>query len=220
MPRAAAPRGSTRISAPVRRIVSAVVAALVAGAVGASVARADEIATIDGCAAQSLSRPFLPFLDPALYTPVANQGFESGRRGWTLSGQAAVVAGNEAYHVAGYGDSHALALGDGGSAATTPICVDPLHPTARLFVRNAGAPASVLAVDAVLTDASGLLQTVPMGLLVAGPAWQPSLPLPIPSVAAALTEDGTLQVRLRFTALGAGADWRIDDVYVDPYKVT
>jgi hypothetical protein len=33
-----------------------------------------------------------------------------------------------------------------------------------------------------------------------------------------IVNDGTAQVELRFRPVGSGGDWRIDDVYVDPWK--
>lgn len=52
--------------------------------------------------------------------------------------------------------------------------------------------------------------------------WNPSVPLPLLANLTALpaVTDGTLQVALRPTVVGVGGDWRIDDVYVDPWKST
>src|SRR3954469_8242723 len=90
-----------RFSAPARlrsrsaRWAAAAVAtaALAGPALDAPALAADGL--LDGCSAQPLSQPFLPFLDAGWYTPVANAGFEAAGQGWTLTGGAAVVAENE-----------------------------------------------------------------------------------------------------------------------------
>ena len=92
-----------------------------------------------GCPDQPLDRTFRPWLDPAWYTPAPNGGLESGAAGWTLERGAAVVPGNEPFHVGGSDDASSLALPPGGSATTAPVCIGVEHPTiGRLEV--AGAP--------------------------------------------------------------------------------
>jgi hypothetical protein len=49
------------------------------------------------CSDPSVSRPFLPFLDPFVYAPTAGGDFESGNQ---RSG-GSIVAGNEPWRVAG-----------------------------------------------------------------------------------------------------------------------
>jgi hypothetical protein len=56
---------------------------------------------------------------------------------------------------------------------------------------------------------------VSRAVLLAGRAWQPTVPLPFLGGLLSLTQ-GTVQ--FRFTPLGAGSGWQIDDVYVDPFK--
>jgi hypothetical protein len=50
--------------------------------------------------------------------------------------------------------------------------------------------------------------------------WQPTLPLPFLANLGALPllTNGTVSVSFRFTAQGDEGAWRIDDVYVDPFK--
>jgi hypothetical protein len=55
---------------------------------------------------------------------------------------------------------------------------------------------------------------LPIGLVLAGPAWTPTAPLPL--TANLLAVLGEQQVAFRFAA--AGGEWSIDDVYVDPYR--
>ncbi|HZO49883.1 MAG TPA: hypothetical protein VFB26_07035 [Gaiellaceae bacterium] len=166
---------------------------------------------------EALAQPFQPWLDPAWYALAPDGGLERGGAGWQLGGGAAVSSGNEPWAVSGPG-SHVLALPSGAVAATPPVCVGLLHPSARLFVRNA-APLGLglLKVDAEVT-AAGVQATVPVAVVTAGARFQPTLPLALLANLATPLEGGTGSVRLRFTALGGA--WELDDVYVDPFKTT
>jgi hypothetical protein len=104
------------------------------------------------CSGQTLDRTFLPWADPAFYTPVPE--------GWTLAGGAAVV------------NDGAVSLPAGSSATTAPICIGLGHPTVRFFARNTGNPLSLLRVSAVVGETE-----LPIGLVPAGREWAPSPPL-------------------------------------------
>jgi hypothetical protein len=168
-----------------------------------------------GCPEQPLDRTFRPWLDPAWYTPAPNGGFESGASGWTLERGAAVVPGNEPFHVGGSDHASSLALPSGGSATSTPVCIGVEHPTLRLFARNTGDPTSLLAVSVVFRDVLGVRRSLPVGVVAAGHEWAPT-PV-VPAVVNLLSLLGEQQVAFTFTAVGDG-EWTIDDVYVDPYK--
>jgi hypothetical protein len=165
------------------------------------------------CPDQSLSRPFLRWLDPASYVLVQNGSFEKAA-GWSLKHGARLVAGNEPYSVNSPRDRSSLSLPAGSSATSPPMCITLLHPTLRLFAVNSGAPTSALVVEAVVKLA-GLKLSLPVGVVLAGSDWQPTLPLPF---LANLLAPATGTVSFRFTPLGPGGGWRIDDVYLDPYK--
>jgi hypothetical protein len=172
--------------------------------------------------AQDLTQPFLPWLDPLSYAFAPNGGLENGLAGWSSSGGARVVSDNESYAVHGAGDAYSLSLPSGASATTPPICIGTLTPTTRFFVRNTGAPLSTLRVDVLFTTVLGIRTSVLVGLLVGSPSWQPTLPLPLFAnvIGLPLLTGGSTQVALRFTPLGSGGSWQLDDVYVDPYKGT
>src|SRR5438067_13574331 len=70
------------------------------------------------CSGQTTVQPFKPWLDPLSYTLVQNGGLES-TSGWSLSGGAAQVSGNEPWYVNSSKDRSSLALPN-GSSATTP----------------------------------------------------------------------------------------------------
>jgi hypothetical protein len=156
------------------------------------------------CPQQPLDRTFLPWLDPALYQEAPDGGFERGGS-WVLHGGAAVVDGNQPY-LAG---ARSLDLPAGSSATTAPICVTVAHPTIRFFARNAGSALAPLTVSVQFKTLLGLTAELPVGVVLGGAGWQPTLPLPV--VGNLLSDE----VRFTFTSDGA---WRIDDVYVDPYS--
>jgi hypothetical protein len=146
------------------------------------------------CSGQTLDRTFLPWADPALYTPVPE--------GWTLAGGAAVADANQPF----LPGSGSLSLPAGGSATTAPVCIGLGHPTVRFFARNAGNPLSLLRVSAVVGETE-----LPIGLVPAGREWAPSPPLLL-----AVNLLGADSVAFRFAA--DGGQWSVDDVYVDPYR--
>jgi hypothetical protein len=169
------------------------------------------------------SQPFLRFLDPLPYTLMPDGGFEAGGAGWKLSGGARVAAGNEPWNVSGPG-SRSLVLPSGSSATSPPMCMGLVLPVVRFF-STGGSLLSYMQVDALYRDAAGRQRSMvllPVGLPSGG--WVPSLPmLQLGGTLNALTLNGlTTDIQLRFTPrgglLGSGT-WRIDDVYVDPWKV-
>ena len=160
-----------------------------------AIARAD-------CPAQPLDHTFLPWLDAAWYEAAPDGGLENGGAGWTLAGGAAVVDGNNPYQPG----ASALSLPAGASATTPPMCVDLAHPTVRFFTRGGSGP---LVVTAVFRDALGNEDELPVGTALASPSWAPSAIMPV------LGNLLSSQVSFRFTSLG---DWRVDDVFVDPYS--
>jgi hypothetical protein len=168
------------------------------------------------CAEQRLAQVFLPWLDPAHYTLVANGTVESVA-GWELSG-AVRVSGNESYYVHGSGESFSLSLPAGSSATTAVICVGLEHPTLRFFARNEGSPVSLLGVEVLFEDAMGAVRALSIGKVTGKSSWQPTPPLLVVANLLPLLPGERTPVAFRFTPLDALGDWRIDDVYVDPYR--
>jgi hypothetical protein len=197
--------------------VLAVVALVIALAAPARGATDDLVGT---CPSSAYEQPFAPWLDFASYVPVPNGGLESGADGWSLDGGAAVVAENESFDVGGPQDTSSLSLPSGSTATTSSMCVDTWSPDLRFFARNSGSLLSTLKVEVLYTDALGQSHALPVALLVAGSKWQPTLPVAFLANLAAppLVTDGTTSVAFRFTPLGSWSGWKIDDVYVDPFK--
>lgn len=192
-----------------RRWVAVAVAGLTLGA-AATVGAGSLRDAAPPCADQMTSRAFADFGDPFPYTLVPDGGLEAGGAGWTLGEGATVVDGNQPFSASG---RRSLRLTSGAAATTPAICVSIEHPTMRFFVRNAGSPDSSLAVSVVFEDAEGRLRDLRIGTVAAGD-WKPSAPL---LVTANLLSVGETAVAFRFAPSGEGADWRVDDIYVDPY---
>jgi len=169
-----------------------------------------------GCPEQQAAQTFLPWLDPAWYVPAPDGGLERRAAGWTLSGAATLADANEPYYVGGADDKRSLDLAPGAAATTAPMCITVEHPSVRFFARNTGAPDSTLRVSVVYHDAEGRRQSLSIGLLAAGSAWEPTPPLPVTvNLLAVLSEQ---RAAFRFAPADDRGEWSIDDVYVDPYS--
>lgn len=167
----------------------------------------------------TVEHPFWPWLDPAAYTLAPGGDFESASFRWQLSGGAKIVSGNEPFKVHRSADARSLSIPAGASVLSPPFCAGLGEPTLRVFAVG-GNRTSALKVEVlyrtVFGTASQTIALVPrMG------AWGPTLQMPLLGNVLGLTAlDGlTTTVQLRFTALGS-AGWKVDDVYVDPWKVT
>lgn len=208
-----------RMRLAARGVVALIVTFVMALSFGAS-ARAGEGLLGLSCG-QEASHPFLRFLDPLPYTLVPDGGFEAGAAGWHLAGGARVVSGNEPFALSGPG-SRSLYLPAGSSATSPPMCVGLLLPVVR-FVATGGRLLSSLEVEAVYRDAGGRERSVELlpGALPSR-GWTPTLPLlQLAGTLNALTLNGvTTEMSFRFTPRGlfGGGNWRIDSVYVDPWK--
>jgi len=155
------------------------------------------------------SYPFARFGDSHAYYGFANNGFENGSTGWTLSGGASVGRGNEPWLVNGAG-SHSLTLPAGASATSPGFCINLLDPAIRGFAR--GTTGGNLQIQVIFHGLTGNLTGV---LNVAGltgtNGWAPtsrvssSLALPVL----------TAYAQIRVTAVSG--TWNLDDTFVDPY---
>lgn len=212
--------GTAEVSRTGARWLLVVVTALVAlVCMTAPPARAGE-PTLLGCGYEP-THPFLRFLDPLPYILAPGADFESGAAGWRLSGGARVVTGNEPWSTG----SSSLLVPPGGSATSPPMCMGLVLPIVRFF-STGGAALSYMQVDALYTDAAGRQRSVtllPIGL--PSKSWIPNLPmLQLGGAINALSLNGlTTDISLRFTPRGllfGSGTWRIDDVYVDPWKGT
>jgi hypothetical protein len=201
-----------------RRTLIAAVAALSGTALLAGPASAGVLVkTANGCQSTALSQPFSAWGDGANYFLAPGGGFEGSTTGWGMTGSTHVVTDNEPWKVSGSG-SHALHIPSGETATTPTICVGLDHPTIRFFARRtSGLPLlASLAVSVQVETSLGLVLTVPVNaVLLSNSNWAPTGKMLLVANLLPLLPGELTPVRLKFTSLLG--DFRIDDVYVDPF---
>lgn len=158
-------------------------------------------------------QPFAQFGDYNDYFGFANNGFESGTSGWSVSGST-VVTGNEPWEVNGSGSS-SLSIGPGGTAASPRVCTALLAPDWRMFAKSNGANGSLRAqivFYGLLGNVTGILNMTSFNSSgYAG--WEPTADVPsLLSLPLA-----TVSAQLRLTNTGSSGTWQVDDVFVDPW---
>ena len=200
----------------IKRAIGALVAATAATLVAAAPAHAGLlVASAQGCKTSEASQVFLRWLDPLRYE-LAPGGAAESAQGWTLSGGAKIVSGNEPWKVRNGGDKSSLSLPRGSSATTGTMCVGITHPTVRFFARRtSGLLLDTLKVDVLFETAGGQVASLPVALVLAGGSWQPTLPYPVLASLLPLLPGSQTPVAFRFTPVGGGT-WQVDDVYVEP----
>ena len=100
---------------------------------------------------------FLRWGDHHNYALTPGGDFESSAAGWTLTGGARVVTGNESFNVGGPGQTHSLSLPAGSSATSPPMCIGAFSGGMRLFTSNTGKTISKLRVQVIYGGGSGAL---------------------------------------------------------------
>jgi hypothetical protein len=166
------------------------------------------------------TKAFAAYGDSANYASLFNGGFEDGSMGWYTSGGAKVVSGNEPAYVSGdRSDSHSLLLPSGSSAYSSTVCFAFGDWHLRFFAKNVGSSSGDLRVQVIVPSLLGILTILDGGTVSGNGTWTPSprLQLALCNVTSLL---GTRAVAFRFTPVGYGAAYQIDDVYLDPWKDT
>jgi len=188
-----------------------------AGLIATPAHAAGNIANPYDCAPQpTLATSFATWNDYGQYTPVPNAGLEAGATGWTLSGGASVVPGNEPWKIGGAWHRNALQLPGGSSAVTAPLCIDETYPHFRLFARDTGSAKGALKIEVLYFDTKGkIVNTKPYDYKPASTSWQPTGLVGI-NVFTSKTTVVAAPVAFRFTPTTKDASFQIDDVYVDP----
>jgi hypothetical protein len=161
------------------------------------------------------SKPFQPWSDYANYVLIPGGAFEGSAPGWTLKGGAAIASGNEPFYVRATTDRYSLHLPAGSSAITPTMCFALGDWHLRFFARRTSSASGTVKVDVVVKSLLGVLSVLDGGTVSPSGQWKPS-----PQVGLLLTNVtsllGTRAVAFRFRAKGAA--FRIDDVYLDPWK--
>jgi hypothetical protein len=170
------------------------------------------------CDADS-ARVFAPWNDLAYYTTLRNGSFEMGATEWVMSGGARVVGGNEPFFVTGKRtDRYSLLLPAGSSAYSGTVCFKIGDWHMRFLARNVGSSTGKLRVQVIVPSLVGGVLTVLDGGTVGGTgtwAASPRMALLLSNVTNLI---GTKAVAFRFTPVGTGSAYQIDDVYLDPWK--
>jgi hypothetical protein len=150
------------------------------------------------------------------YFLAPNGGLENGSNGWSLSGGASVVYGNQPFFGNG---SRSLSLPSGSSATSPVMCLGPKNVSLRMFGADAGGTDSGLHARVLWY---GLLNTLlgatDVDTFTPGKGWAPTssvsstggFNLLLPLV-------GSTSARLQLTPIGSVSNWRIDDVFIDPW---
>jgi hypothetical protein len=202
------------------RIVAAVVAALTLSATPAMAATmsAPTVSAEPGCTTPT-TQAFLFANDKKDYVLAPGGSIESSLSGWSLTGGAAPVPGSApAITGAGQG-TKSLFIPSGGSVTTAPMCVAAHSPFFRFQARNA-AGFGALKVEVLYLDGPKFTGEREAGTITAGATWAPTNRLSLSQGIMGVNGSSTSQatVAFRFTPVGAGAKWQVDDVYVDPYR--
>jgi hypothetical protein len=204
------------ISARIRWLTCAALTGLAVLAASASAQAGVLVSSATNCDTQVLEHPFLRWADPASYVLAPSGTFEQDTSSWALGGNASVVSGNEPFFVHAEGESSSLSLPPGSSATSASMCVGLEHPTLRVVARNRGGLLSTLHVEVLFEDAAGGIHALPIGELLGGSAWRPSILMPVVANLLPLLPGEQTAVAFRFST--GGGNWQIDDVYVDPYR--
>lgn len=124
---------------------------------------------------------------------------------------ATFVSDNDPYFLAGPG-RRSLRLLDGSRASSAWVCQGNAYPTMRFMVRNAGSATAKLDV---IMSLSGTSLSAKLATITAGSAWTPSPIISVPTgwLPTGMSISG---VQVSFAASGLGADFRVDDLFIDP----
>jgi hypothetical protein len=158
------------------------------------------------------TQPFRAWSDYAKYVQVPDGGFEAGASGWTLAGGAKVVVGNEPFYLRSAGDRWSLSMPAGGTATSPPMCISLLSSKMRFVAGGSTGNVKVQVLYRGLL--SSALGTFDGGTVSSTGGWAPS---PEISMLGGVLPLLTQSVQFRFVATSGSA--RIDDVYLDPWKL-
>jgi hypothetical protein len=180
-------------------------------------AEAGLIGTGPASSCGTASKVFAPWGDQDYYMLVPGGAFEPGTPTWSMSGGAKVVPGNEPFYVRSAADRNSLYLPSGSSALSPTICFGLGDWHARFFVRNVGSAQGSLKVDVAVKSLLGLVSILDGGSVSGTGVWAPSprIGLTFTNLCSLL---GVKAVAFRFRAVGSGAAFQVDDVYLDPWK--
>ena len=178
------------------------------------------------CEPTATVKAFQAFGDSSDYFLAPNGGLESGSAGWQLT-KALVVSGNESHFVNAKSDTRSLSIAPGGRAVTSAFCVDTTRTGFRFFAQQpATSSGPNLTVSIIWVGPDGVTRNLRVDRLAGANyrSWTPSR-FWAPELAAqlfkrlGLTAADTASVRLVFQAENVpGPAWRVDDLFIDPFR--
>jgi hypothetical protein len=133
---------------------------------GATVTNVVKLNVLGTCGDQDSAAVFRPWGDFSQYVLAPNGDFATAGD-WDLSGDAQLVT-----TASPRGNGRVLSLGDDGEAVSPITCLSVVHPTIRLFARNAGAAGSRLEVTVLMRGSNGTFTELPVSTLTAGSSLQ------------------------------------------------
>lgn len=160
---------------------------------------------------------FLDWGDNDFYVLAGGGDFESGLDGWELRGGAQVVEGGNALRPQSSG--HSLALPEGSSAVTAPICVTRDNPVARMFSKTTSG-IGLMRVQVIYLDheTGEEIMRTPLMTLNRERTWDATQRMRLVEQLFDLDPaTGRGYIQLRFAPM-LGTDWKIDDVLIDPRR--
>jgi hypothetical protein len=186
----------------IRRVLLALTVAAIGLCASASASQA-------ACNYPDAEQVFTKWGDAGYYELAPDGGFEEGGNGWSFTGGAHLVAGNESEYLNGGEDQTSLSLPYRGMATSPRVCVDENTPVFRLMALNGGAEQAKLRV--IVTYETPVLKTRSTEIR-ADDAWAPTEPLHFDI-------DGQTErvARISFTPREGTGDWLVDDLYIDPW---
>jgi hypothetical protein len=158
-------------------------------------------------------KPFQPWNDGNTYVLTTGGSFESGLNGWSLSGGAKLVQGNEPWYVNSKSDKQSLYLPAGASATSGCTSAPMINSVVRFFANNVGSASGGLHVEVIVNDGkNGILDG---GVINPSASWSLTSPVNVPWPHPL---KGAVKLQVRLTAVGSGAAFDVDDAYLDPMK--
>jgi hypothetical protein len=156
---------------------------------------------------------FQPWGDGSNYALMPGGSFEDGTPGWSLSGGAKTIAGNESFYLNTKYDKKSLYMPSGSTATSPTMCFAAGDWHLRFVNKGSGQVRVTVHVNSLL----GLLTVLDGGTVKPGATWAPSpkVGLLLTNVTGLLT---TKAISIRLTASGGTA--QVDDAYLDPWKDT
>jgi hypothetical protein len=179
--------------------------------------------TTETCAAPQVVPAFASIGDFREYVLAPGGSFEDKHLdGWqvTKSRQDGDHSGLRIGSMRKDDNKHSLKIPAGGSAVSPAMCVDLHYPTLR-FMAKAEKGKGQLDVEVVYPDSENPAFHDAGSIAADGKAWGATADVPVYPERGGVTP-GMRRVALRFTSVAGdteAAEWRIDDLYVDPKRL-